>query len=97
MRLKMEKNHPLFEFCASFILNFVESPLPVIRLKFDFNKSFDMVFVIIKKTETVKEKINRFFSICKYAIHSFTPINYYYSVGGGRHYCLSNIAGMQKC
>jgi len=75
MRLKMEKNHPLFEFCASFILNFVESPLPVIRLEFDFNKSSDTVFISSMLIKHIKKKVDRFLSITK-NIHNFTPIQY---------------------
>jgi len=85
MRLKMEKNHPLFEFCASFILNFVESPLPVIRLEFDFNKSSDTVFISSMLIKHIKKKVDRFLSITK-NIHNFTPHSIYKYTGYSQNY-----------
>ena len=75
MRLKMEKNHPLFQFCVPFGLNLVESPLPVIRSKFDFDKLSDTVFISSILMKHIKKKVDRFLSSTK-NIHNFTPCHY---------------------
>jgi len=78
MLFKMEKNYPLCDMFESFSFIFLESPLPVIWSKFDFNKFPDACFINTIATKQIKKKIDRFFSntINMHLIH---PLFYFYS------------------
>ena len=99
MLFKMEKNYPLCDMIESFSFIFLESPLPVIWSKFDFNKFPDACFINTIATKQIKKKIDRFFSntINMHLIHPLFSSVYiiYYSVKPLFYKCFYGIVAMQ--
>ncbi len=99
MLFKTENNYPLCDMFESFSFIFLESPLPVIWSKFDFNKFPDACFINTIATKQIKKKADRFFSntINMHLIHPlFISIYYiYYSVKSLFYKCFYSILAMQ--
>lgn len=99
MLFKMEKNYPLCDMFESFSFILLESPLPVIRSEFDFNKFPDACFINMIAIKQIKKKADRFFSntINIHLVHPlFISIYYiYYSVKSLFYKCFYNTLAMQ--
>lgn len=99
MLFKTENNYPLCDMFESFSFIFLESPLPVIWSKFDFNKFPDACFINTIATKQIKKKADRFFSntINMHLIHPlFISIYYiYYSVKSLFYKCFYSTLAMQ--
>lgn len=99
MLFKTENNYPLCDMFESFSFIFLESPLPVIWSKFDFNKFPDACFINMIAIKQIKKKADRFFSntINIHLVHPlFISIYYiYYSVKSLFYKCFYSILAMQ--
>ena len=99
MLFKTENNYPLCDMFESFSFIFLESPLPVIWSKFDFNKFPDACFINMIAIKQIKKKADRFFSntINIHLVHPlFISIYYiYYSVKPLFYKCFYGTLAMQ--